>query len=315
MWKDTLPTFHKKGYDDSAMENLLKDKKIIDERLDQLFSARLLSKLEINHDLKRTLVSFQANKKEPIYRWCKFKEGYSAALVEYIIRKLGVESGRVIDPFAGSGTTLFVSSKLSLDAVGIELLPIGQEIMSVRKSLDEVNPHQLSASIKSWIESRPWTKELERLKFPHLKITAGAFSETNEVGIEKYLAALKKVKDSTLKKVLRFALLCILEDVSYTRKDGQYLRWDRRSGRTRVGNFDKGGIPDFDSAILSKLNQIYGDLAGLADSNEPKNTAPRGSIEVLNGSCLSILPGLKSADFDLLVTSPPYCNRLDYTRT
>jgi len=35
----------------------------------------------------------------------------------------------------------------------------------------------------------------------------------------------------------------------------------------------------------------------------------------LRGSCLSILPKLKTDEFDFLMTSPPYCNRYDYTRT
>ena len=54
----------------------------------------------------------------------------------------------------------------------------------------------------------------------------------------------------------------MLEAVSYTRKDGQYLRWDYRSGRTR-GNkkFDKGVILDFDTAIVGKLNEILQDVS------------------------------------------------------
>lgn len=33
------------------------------------------------------------------------------------------------------------------------------------------------------------------------------------------------------------------------------------------------------------------------------------------GSCLSILPDIESSQFGALITSPPYCNRYDYTRT
>ena len=63
-----------------------------------------------------------------------------------------------------------------------------------------------------------------------------------------------------VKSVLQFALLCVLEAVSYTRKDGQYLRWDYRSKR-RQGKkpFDKGEILEFDRAICQKLNEIIMD--------------------------------------------------------
>ena len=33
------------------------------------------------------------------------------------------------------------------------------------------------------------------------------------------------------------------------------------------------------------------------------------------GSCLEILPKLKANSYDCIITSPPYCNRYDYTRT
>jgi len=40
-----------------------------------------------------------------------------------------------------------------------------------------------------------------------------------------------------------------------------------------------------------------------------------GNVKVIQGSCLDILPTLETASFDGLVTSPPYANRYDYTRT
>ena len=40
-----------------------------------------------------------------------------------------------------------------------------------------------------------------------------------------------------------------------------------------------------------------------------------GSIEYKTGSCLELLPKYESEEFDFVITSPPYCNRYDYTRT
>jgi hypothetical protein len=39
------------------------------------------------------------------------------------------------------------------------------------------------------------------------------------------------------------------------------------------------------------------------------------NVQIINGSCLEQLPTLRDAGFDLVLTSPPYCNRYDYTRT
>ncbi len=131
--------------------------------------------------------------------------------------------------------------------------------------------------------------------------------------IEHYLGAMT-IESPRIQAVLRFALLAVLEDVSYTRKDGQYLRWDDRSGRRlKVKKpFNKGLIPSFDEAIVAKLLQIGNDLHG------PMNFETlrfQGSVRLYKGSVFNILPTLSDNLYDGLITSPPYCNRYDYTRT
>ena len=87
--------------------------------------------------------------------------------------------------------------------------------------------------------------------------------------------------------------------------------------RKRQKKFDKGEIKEFNQSITRKLRDIVDDLKGgitLFDLiKEPREKT--GRIDVLKGSCLSILPELESSGFDFLMTSPPYCNRYDYTRT
>src|SRR5690606_19518018 len=99
---------------------------------------------------------------------------------------------------------------------------------------------------------------------------------------------------------------------------GQYLRWDYRSGR-RSGTrpFDKGAIHTFSSAIADKLDEIIRDASGHTPiQNELFETTRRtGHISLFDGSCLSVMPTLGTAQFDAIMTSPPYCNRYDYTRT
>jgi len=41
----------------------------------------------------------------------------------------------------------------------------------------------------------------------------------------------------------------------------------------------------------------------------------KADVKLHGGSCLDILPKLKIKSYDCLITSPPYCNRYDYTRT
>src|SRR5438128_8658374 len=100
------------------------------ERLDRELYETLESSFVKSAAFNRTLVSFQANKDRPVYRWYKFKEGFSASLVEYLLALHSIKKGsRLLDPFAGSGTSLFVGSSAGLQTEGIELLPIGQQVI------------------------------------------------------------------------------------------------------------------------------------------------------------------------------------------
>src|SRR3989338_8817815 len=103
------------------------------EKATSKLEAHFSSRLSVNRDLTRALVSFQANKTAPGYRWFKFKEGFSSALVEYVFNQLGIAAGAVIDPFAGSGSTLFTASARGLDALGMEILPVGCAIIRARR--------------------------------------------------------------------------------------------------------------------------------------------------------------------------------------
>src|SRR5256885_11029536 len=97
------------------------------------------SKLEIASNFSRKIVSFQANKEEPIYRWFKYKEGFSSSLVKYFLKEYAPKPGRILDPFAGAGTTLFAGQELGWESYGIELLPVGTFVMKTRDALNGIN--------------------------------------------------------------------------------------------------------------------------------------------------------------------------------
>jgi len=276
---------------------------------------RFKSKLTVQSSLTRSLVSFQANKTRAAYRWYKYKEAFSAPLIEHLLSRHAPDARKIFDPFAGSGTTLFVVSAAGGRAEGIELLPIGKQIIEARKLLEDFSPDEV-AVLRRWSATRPWTQHEDRVPLSELRITRGAYPEQTKESIERFMAALEK-ESERIQSVLRFAVLCVLESVSYTRKDGQYLRWDYRSGR-RQGQkkFDKGEISDFTQAVCAKLDEIVRDVESFEQPTElfpPERL--RGGVKLHAGSCLSVMPSLQTGAYDALITSPPYCNRYDYTRT
>jgi len=285
------------------------------ERLDRELTKFYQGVLSLETALSRALVSFQASKARPVYRWYRFKEAFSASLVEYLLDKFHIVEGRILDPFAGSGTTLRVASARGIAADGIELLPIGHEIIATQKLLESAFSQEDFATLKEWAVRHPWRSSDVRVPLPELRITQGAYPPQTRAAIERYLGACQQ-ENERVQAVLRFALLCVLETVSYTRKDGQYLRWDHRSGR-RQGKrvFDKGVIPGLEDAISAKLDEIIADVQPGQGQLDLFPTSKRGEITLHTGSCLDVLPTLPDHTYDAIITSPPYCNRYDYTRT
>ncbi len=271
-----------------------------------------------NPKLTRTLVSFQANKNTPYYRWFKYKEGFSAQMVHYLLNTLAEKQGALLDPFSGTGAALFASQELGWEATGIELLPVGCAITEARQAAEQVDIIRLKKEIEA-LGSIDFSTIKSDNPIQHIAITQGAFSRDTEDQLNGYLTYCdNQIEDAHIKTLLRFAAFCILERISYTRKDGQYLRWDYRAGRTRVkSKFNKGKVYTFKEALQLQLNLMVEDLLyedmDLFKKENLSNTEQ--NIRLTQGSCLEELCKFSEESFNFILTSPPYCNRYDYTRT
>ena len=91
---------------ESVLESLGTNKYIntpgVIEDLDSALEAQYSNILKKNTDLNRSIVSFQANKKNSFHRWYKYKEAFSSDLVKYLFNKYQ-PNGKIFDPFAGIG--------------------------------------------------------------------------------------------------------------------------------------------------------------------------------------------------------------------
>ena len=270
--------------------------------------------LIMDYFLDRKLVSFQSNKNRKIYRLFKYKEAFSAALVEHYLVKLNISHGTVLDPFSGTGTTSLVSSLAGLKSIGIELLPIGDLVAKVRFLMAEGLSDETIARLSHWLKAEPWEQDLPT-QLNALRITKGAYPLLTEKSISNFIIMMQSEETNT-KSVLTFALCSILESVSYTRKDGQFLRWDYRSGRGQDNKFNKGQIKSFSEAIKSKISDILNDISFQNnDIFKPNRPNVVDEYELKLGSSLTEMQKIPDSSIKAIITSPPYCNRYDYTRT
>ena len=275
----------------------------------QSLQERFTSRLSIHPGLTRKVVSWQGNRKSPGLRWMKYKEGFSGELVDALIED--AESKSVLDPFSGIGTTPLTAAGRGLKGTGIEIMPVGvlasNALACAANGLNRKVFEREGQSLLEQVESgrAPDSK----FSFPHVRITESAFPIETEAGLAKARENIAGVNDSASAMMLDFACMSVLENISYTRKDGQYLRWDYRSGRNLRTRLDKGPIQSLPQALRARLREILDDIEPLKSKYGAKMP------KFIMGSCLKVLRDLPEGAFDTVITSPPYANRYDYTRT
>src|SRR5438094_712121 len=68
--------------------------------------------------------TFVDNMKLPVHRWFRYSAGFSAAWAQSVIAEAASRGPtRVLDPFAGSATTLVAAEDIGIESRGIESHP------------------------------------------------------------------------------------------------------------------------------------------------------------------------------------------------
>lgn len=101
----------------------------------------------------------------------------------------------MLAPFAGGGATLFCASDLGIEALGIELLPIGQHIIKARNLLHCFSNDDFETLIQ-WKNKKPWIEHQGQHSFTVLKITDGAYSTENSSLIKKFLSCMRRENEN-----------------------------------------------------------------------------------------------------------------------
>lgn len=267
------------------------------QELERKYKHRLVEHLDFG-----SLCTYVPNKKLPIFRWFKYKEGFSRALVErLLLEEWHLPCGSVIfDPFAGSGTTLLAGQQLGYETLGTEVMPISVFVSKVKLQTD-YDIEELNAAIAEIVNANYVAAERT---LPDVRIIALAFSASVQdqlVFFRDAILALPRISEKT-RNFLLLGLLSILEEVSLTSKDGQFLRLVERH------------IPPIKVALETRYQSMLADLK-MQDTlfAKPDTIYPAAVIQ----ADARDLPFQSDWDegVDVIITSPPYLNRYDYSRT
>jgi hypothetical protein len=251
-----------------------------------------------------------------VHDWYRFVLSFPPHLVREYIRRFGLNSNSLLlDPFCGTGTTLVESKRLGIPSVGVEAHP-----MSHFASTTKVD----------------WSVDPEQLRKNAARITAESIKQYRSQNLSDepapgnhHATALRSLNPESFKLLLtdsisplplhKAILLCETIDKCSTLPYRSFLRLALAKALvTSISNLHFGpevGVtkPKPDAAVvlpwLAYIDVMAADLA---------KTKPYAEVSarVYNADSRQELSSLLPPNsVDAVITSPPYPNEKDYTRT
>lgn len=238
--------------------------------------------------------TFVENLKLPVHRWFRYSAGFSAEWVEAVIgdQLTAGKSVRVLDPFAGSGTTLIAAEHMSVPSCGIEAHPFVFRIAKAKLAWRS-DPDAYKAAVKLWT-ARAEEITPETHAYPHL--IQKCFSKDSLRELDRLRRAYELLKgDTAAWKLVWLTLISILRPVSNVGTAQWQYVLPKKQKRAPLG---------VRAAVARWSDMIYTDMKLAEGLCGPE-------ARVLNADARTC-DGVDDGWATLVVTSPPYPNNYDY---
>jgi len=251
-----------------------------------------------------------------VHDWYRFVLSFPPHLVRDYLLKFGItKRQRVLDPFCGTGTTLVECKKLGIQSVGVEANPIAH--FSSRVKVDwSPNPKELVAHAKRVAEAVTASLEAEGL-FESLELFAQPSNGRKFLILEE--SKNKLLLANSISPLPLHKALVLIERLNRSRNlrfnDHERLALAKSIvfsiSNLRFGPEVGVGKPRSDAPVVSSwlhnIHSIADDLR-VHDENFVK-------ADVHHADSRQLLDILPPKSVDAVITSPPYPNEKDYTRT
>ena len=246
--------------------------------------------------------------------------GFSELFVRDIIEsaKLGTDAV-VLDPWNGSGTTTYAASQLGLKSVGIDLNPVMIIVARARllppSEADHLRP--LAATIISHLRGSPVTLADEDPLLAWFQPSAARVVRSIEQNIRGTLVgSMTKSPDGIhLDRISGTAATLYVALFAACRR----LAMSLRSSNPTWIKLPKVDDDRLDPTAYAIVHQFAENVRGMSralatkllaeETDGAEFTAGASTIQLCDTATMAIVEG--SADF--VLTSPPYCTRIDYT--
>lgn len=252
--------------------------------------------------------AFLANRTAPVHRWVPWIAGYSQRFVEDALRRYIDGYGRVLDPFAGVGTTLVEADRAGHEAVGFEINPYAAFASRTKLAAHRVDPDRLRRAVR---ELRSFSDDAEtRGRAPRATPPEG-FRTRAPFYSPKVLRKVLLAQDFIGGR--RPAAVADLFRLAFAATMVEYSNYSYEPSLGRKSAVGRPDVEDFPvmEAIADKVAQMADDAGWYRETRDPR---PRRDGRVLEGSFFDRYREIAPRSIDLLVTSPPYLNNYHYNR-
>ncbi|MCW7071239.1 MAG: DNA methyltransferase [Methanophagales archaeon] len=209
------------------------------------------------------------------------------------------ERETILDPFCGCGTTLVEAFLNNRNSVGNDFNPLAALITKVKTTLiDDAQFRYFNrklAVLKRYLvlDSDSWRVNERTNNLPNRKVSA-VFSRKVISKLEAIREALLEVKEEGQEDLFDFGRVALSSTV-----------WSLvENGGGRGGG--RGSGIEVDDLFLRKVKFMEKEVSKMA------TLVPGPEVRVICGDARKL--NLQSGSVDLIVTSPPYVNALDYYR-
>lgn len=260
----------------------------------------------------------------PAHNWYRFVLSFPPHLVRDYLGQFGINSKhRVLDPFCGTGTTLVECKKTGIPSVGVEANPMAYfaskvktdwkpEPKSLLKHADTIAKKTLESFYKEGIDDEDFPllsrhnnkqKKMNRENLRTLSEESDALILERSISplpLHKSLALIEQIRSDSEDRFLNHELLAFAKAIVFEISN---LRFGPEVGLGLI----KEDAPVVRS-WLEEVKVISDDIARL-----------QGSAVVQSDVCFADSRDLSSVlepnSIDAVITSPPYPNEKDYSRT
>ena len=263
----------------------------IREALENLIHADLSFR---NGDRASTLHSLHA-----------FAARFPAQLPRHFIEGLSNPGDLILDPMAGSGATMVEGWLLGRRVLGLDLDPLAVRLSKAKTTwIDPITIQAAGQRVldNAWLSVQtgdPLPAFLQLLDEPTMKFLNFWFQEDTQRELAALAQAIRQEYDPTVRRMLEV----LFSSVIVTKSGGVSMARDLAHSRPhRVA----------DKVPASPLARFKTQVKRAQRAFMELSCRPSTDSSVLLSDCRQM--PLTSASVDLIVTSPPYANALDYMR-